>query len=162
MSRSITPVVIHVLRVQAPYVPIAVPIQFPSRRQRQRPFVEHSAPMAGISRYRTTADQSLAIDNVNSAAASVDMVTQWNAAQSEELSATAKQLLSKSAELEGMVRSFRIDGGENSEVSSAPIAVRTLAHGKLVPAGPGETIRIPRGTTPRQTRSQDRLGGFAW
>jgi len=103
--------------------------------------------MAGISRKRTTADQSLAIDNVNSA-----MVTQWNAAQSEELPSLAKQLLSN-AELEGMVRSFRIDGGENSGTSSVLIAARTLAHGKLVPTGPGETIRIPDGTTSRQTRS---------
>ena len=69
--------------------------------------------MAGISRNRTTADQSLAIDNVNSA-----MVTQWNAAQSEELPSMAKQLLSN-AELEGMVRSFRIDEGVKRDLIRA-------------------------------------------
>ena len=75
-------------------------------------------------------EQALAIDNVNSAVTSVDMVTQSNAAQSEELSSTAKQLLSNSAELEAMVSSFRIDGG--GKTSSAQIAVRTVVHGKLV------------------------------
>jgi methyl-accepting chemotaxis protein len=53
-------------------------------------------------------EQSLAIDNVNQAVANVDAVTQVNAAQSEELSATAKLLLSTSAELEAMVQSFRV------------------------------------------------------
>jgi methyl-accepting chemotaxis protein len=38
----------------------------------------------------------------------VEAVTQVNAAQSEELSATAKLLLSTSAELEAMVQSFRV------------------------------------------------------
>jgi hypothetical protein len=42
---------------------------------------------------------------------------------------SGEAVLSKSAELEGMVRSFRIDGGENREASSAPIAVRTLLTG---------------------------------
>ena len=77
-------------------------------------------------------EQALAIDNVNSAVTSVDMVTQSNAAQSEELSSTAKQLLSNSAELEAMVSSFRIDGGGSGKTSSTQIAVRTVVHGKLV------------------------------
>jgi methyl-accepting chemotaxis protein len=61
-------------------------------------------------------EQALAIDNVNSAVTSVDMVTQLNATQSEELSSTAKQLLSNSAELEAMVSSFRIGGGGNGRL----------------------------------------------
>lgn len=76
-------------------------------------------------------EQALAIDNVNSAVTSVDMVAQWNATQSEELSSTAKQLLSNSVELEAMVSSFRIDAGGNDKTSSAPTTVRTVV-GKLV------------------------------
>jgi methyl-accepting chemotaxis protein len=53
-------------------------------------------------------EQSLAIDNVNQAVSSMDAVTQVNAAQSEELSATAKHLLLNSAELEATVRSFSV------------------------------------------------------
>jgi methyl-accepting chemotaxis protein len=82
-------------------------------------------------------EQSLAIENVNSAVASVDMVTQLNAAQSEELSSAAKELLSNSAELEAMVGSFRIEGGENSGTSYSTIGVPVIAYGKPVTSRAG-------------------------
>jgi methyl-accepting chemotaxis protein len=82
-------------------------------------------------------EQALAIDNVNSAVTSVDMVTQSNAVQSQELSSAATQLLSNAAELEAMVGSFRIEGGENSGASPAPNPVRNYAYGKLATSRAG-------------------------
>jgi methyl-accepting chemotaxis protein len=67
-------------------------------------------------------EQSLAIDNVNIAVTQVDHVTQSNAAQSEEFFATARQLLSTSAELEQIVGSFAIGRGEATEISTPPMA----------------------------------------
>jgi methyl-accepting chemotaxis protein len=61
-------------------------------------------------------EQALAIENVNIAVSRVDSVTRTNAAQSEQLFATAKQLLSKSVELQEMVSSFDI-GSDSAPVS---------------------------------------------
>ena len=51
-------------------------------------------------------EQNTGIDQVNSAVTQVDQVTQRNAAQTEELSATATTLSARSAELQGLVGAF--------------------------------------------------------
>lgn len=58
---------------------------------------------------------------MSTAVARVDSVTQTNAAQSEELFATARQLLAKSNELDLIVSSFTIaDGRQDAGVTAIP------------------------------------------
>jgi methyl-accepting chemotaxis protein len=77
-------------------------------------------------------EQSSAIDNVNKAVSQVDQVTQSNAAQSEEFFATARQLLSTSAELEQMVASFAIGHKETTVISTPPVEPQAVVS-KLMP-----------------------------
>jgi methyl-accepting chemotaxis protein len=78
-------------------------------------------------------EQSLAINNVNIAVGQVDHVTQLNAAQSEELFATSKQLLATAAQLEQVVGSFDI-GEKESVDASMPATVAASTQTKPVRA----------------------------
>jgi methyl-accepting chemotaxis protein len=65
-------------------------------------------------------EQSQGIDQVNSAVASMDKVTQQNAANSEESASAAEELSSQAEELQGMINQFsltQISGG------SRPVSV---------------------------------------
>jgi methyl-accepting chemotaxis protein len=72
-------------------------------------------------------EQSLAINNVNIAVGQVGHVTQLNAAQSEELFATSKQLLSTSAQLEQMVDSFDIGRKQTVDISTPVVGPQAVA-----------------------------------
>jgi methyl-accepting chemotaxis protein len=52
-------------------------------------------------------EQNTGLDQVNKAVSQLDQVTQTNAAQTEELSATAEALSEQAAELQGLVAKFR-------------------------------------------------------
>lgn len=62
--------------------------------------------VAGIS--AASAEQSTGIDLVNQAVARMDQVTQANAAQTEELNATAESLAEQARELQALVAKFRL------------------------------------------------------
>ncbi len=63
-------------------------------------------------------EQSVGVEQVNKAMTQMDQVTQTNASQTEELSATAQSLASSSEELQAMVARFRLDGGGMRQTSS--------------------------------------------
>jgi len=56
-------------------------------------------------------EQSVGVEQVNKAMTQMDQVTQTNASQTEELSATAQSLAGSSEELQAMVARFRLDSG---------------------------------------------------
>ncbi|MCC6651267.1 MAG: HAMP domain-containing protein [Candidatus Eisenbacteria bacterium] len=62
-------------------------------------------------------EQSVGIEQVNRAVTQMDQVTQSNAAQTEELSATAGHLAEQAAEVQSQVGRFRVDGGGSSSLS---------------------------------------------
>jgi methyl-accepting chemotaxis protein len=76
-------------------------------------------------------EQATAIDHVNTAVCQVERVTQTNAAQSEELYATATQLLNRSAELQEMVSSFDI-GRERLKEATPEIQGKNTGFGSGV------------------------------
>ena len=71
-------------------------------------------------------EQSIGIDQVNKAVNHMDQVTQSNAAQTEELSATAQSLAAQSEELLALVGRFKIDasvrGGHGARTPTRPVA----------------------------------------
>ncbi len=77
-------------------------------------------------------EQSTGVEQVNTAVTQVDQVTQLNAAQTEELSATASSLAEKATELQARVARFQLgappSGGASSrEARPAPKPVARLA-----------------------------------
>ncbi|QEL20586.1 methyl-accepting chemotaxis protein [Limnoglobus roseus] len=56
-------------------------------------------------------EQSTGIDQVNKAVTQMDSVTQRNASQTEEMSATAQALNDQAAQLNDLVRRFKLSGG---------------------------------------------------
>ncbi|MGQ0647305.1 MAG: methyl-accepting chemotaxis protein [Gemmatimonadaceae bacterium] len=76
-------------------------------------------------------EQSVGIEEVNRAVTQMDKVTQSNAAQTEELSATAGTLAQQARDLQQLVSWFQLDG---SPTSGTPVA-RKEAH-RAVPARP--------------------------
>jgi methyl-accepting chemotaxis protein len=56
-------------------------------------------------------EQSVGVEQVNKAMTQMDQVTQTNASQTEELSATAQSMAAGAEELQAMVARFRLDNG---------------------------------------------------
>ncbi len=65
-------------------------------------------------------EQSTGVEQVNTAVTQVDQVTQLNAAQTEELSATANGLSDKAVELQQRVSRFRLGGAQAAPRAAAP------------------------------------------
>ena len=74
-------------------------------------------------------EQSTGIDQVNQAVIQMDRVTQSNAAQTEELSATARGLAGQSEQLQVLVSRFRLgdDGAVETKPAPAPAPVARRA-----------------------------------
>jgi methyl-accepting chemotaxis protein len=72
-------------------------------------------------------EQSAGVEQVNRAVMQMDRVTQTNAAQTEELSATAQSLAAQARHLQALVARFKLDDDGASCVlpSSAPLAEET-------------------------------------
>ncbi|MFN8588873.1 MAG: methyl-accepting chemotaxis protein [Burkholderiaceae bacterium] len=75
-------------------------------------------------------EQSVGIEQVNRAVTQMDQLTQSNAAQTEELSATAGHLSEQAAEVQGQVLRFRVQGGPGANVRPKPTV-----------AGPRPTVK---------------------
>jgi methyl-accepting chemotaxis protein len=86
--------------------------------------------------------QSQGIDQVNSAVAEMDQVTQQNAANSEESASAAEELSGQAEELRGMVSRFSLTGGEQS--ASLPPAPQPTASRKV------STSKAARGAAARK------------
>ncbi|MDB4942175.1 MAG: hypothetical protein JWP97_1709 [Labilithrix sp.] len=101
-------------------------------------------------------EQSTGLDQVNTAVTQVDQVTQSNAAQTEEVSATATSLSDKSAHLQSLVGAFRLVGGASPKTSAskprpagraaAPVAsTARLRSVPRRPAAPAPTKKVANG-----------------
>ncbi len=75
-------------------------------------------------------EQDAGVQQVNKAVTQMDQITQANAAQTEELSATARSLTSHAEQLQNLVARFRLDegGARNVHVASA-VPARTVREG---------------------------------
>jgi methyl-accepting chemotaxis protein len=80
-------------------------------------------------------EQTTGIDQVNKAVTQMDQVTQANAAQTEELSATAQSLATQSEELQAVVGRFKLAAGGQGDSTPAGgavprpvVAARPVAH----------------------------------
>lgn len=87
-------------------------------------------------------DQSAGIEQVNRAVTQMDQATQSNAAQTEELSATAGNLSGQAAEVQGLVGSFKVNGGGSaSAVHKAPHATAAAPGRPTAQRRPASPVR---------------------
>jgi methyl-accepting chemotaxis protein len=106
-------------------------------------------------------EQSVGVEQVNKAMTQMDQVTQTNASQTEELSATAQSMAAGSEELQAMVARFRLDSGVGRQASTAPAfkprpidlrghkpARKTLAHHAAAGVGSANAV-VSHGDVPR-------------
>ncbi|HEX4612262.1 MAG TPA: methyl-accepting chemotaxis protein, partial [Urbifossiella sp.] len=82
-------------------------------------------------------EQSTGIDQVNKAVAQMDAVTQRNAGQTEEMSATAQSLTDQAGQLKELVARFKLSAGAGA-ARPAPVAKRAA------PGKPGKAAPKPR------------------
>jgi methyl-accepting chemotaxis protein len=75
-------------------------------------------------------EQSTGIDQVNRSMMEMDALVQGNAAQTEELSATARSLAERAAELQRLVARFTIEEETEREEPAAPLPERRELHGE--------------------------------
>jgi methyl-accepting chemotaxis protein-1 (serine sensor receptor) len=87
-------------------------------------------------------EQSVGIEEVNRAVMQMDQVTQQNAAQTEELSATASTLAQQARDLESLVSWFKVDGSE-------PMGGPALRSPRKAPAASAMQRRTPRAPASR-------------
>ncbi len=76
-------------------------------------------------------EQSTGIDQVNKAVTQMDAVTQRNAGQTEEMSATAQALTDQAGQLRELVARFKLSDAVNSAPRGAPIRKATKSVAKL-------------------------------
>jgi methyl-accepting chemotaxis protein len=87
-------------------------------------------------------EQSSGIDQVNRAVAQMDHVVQSNAAQTEELSSTARLLAGQASSLQSLVGRFRLDTGEVAAVAGTPAPAAPAV--AIAPAAPAVAAAPPR------------------
>ncbi|MBI5170880.1 MAG: HAMP domain-containing protein [Candidatus Eisenbacteria bacterium] len=114
-------------------------------------------------------EQSIGIEQVNRAVTQMDQLTQSNAAQTEELSATAGHLSDQAAEVQAQVARFQVNGSgasahaggaarsahrpapapRPSKVSHAsrPVLTPIASHPKYEPAPPASVSAVATGTS---------------
>ncbi|MCL2219540.1 MAG: methyl-accepting chemotaxis protein [Chitinispirillia bacterium] len=80
-------------------------------------------------------EQALGIEQVNSAVASMNQITQENAANSQESASAAEELSSQAAELANMVQNFRLSAHVNTQKTQFRMAT--------LPASKQKTIKMP-------------------
>jgi methyl-accepting chemotaxis protein len=98
-----------------------------------------------------TREQSLGVDQVNLAVTQMDTVTQRNAAQTEELTATANKLRSVAAELTQAISYFQLSpSNERAEPGAALTPQRTAPRaGRPVTTASGSFQPLPSSRQPR-------------
>ncbi|AMV28354.1 Methyl-accepting chemotaxis protein II [Gemmata sp. SH-PL17] len=101
-------------------------------------------------------EQSTGIDQVSKAVSQMDEVTQRNAAQTEEMSATAQTLTDQAGQLRDLVTRFRLSHNE----SSAPARPTRGTRPKAKPKAPVHKPRpgASRPVKSKHTHELDRLG----
>jgi methyl-accepting chemotaxis protein len=107
-----------------------------------------------------SAEQRVGIEEVGRAVSQMDSVTQQNAAQTEELSATASSLAEQARELDGLLKWFKLEESDASHPAHAP---RTPARRAAVAnatnhARPSTKKAAPGTAHPAASRSSDGNG----
>jgi methyl-accepting chemotaxis protein len=101
-----------------------------------RGIVSSVARVSGLMGDIATAskEQSMGVDQVNKAVVQMDQVTQRNAAQTEELTATADRLTTSARHLEATVARFKVGEGSPAQVEAQ--APRLGTSSKKAPSAP--------------------------
>jgi methyl-accepting chemotaxis protein len=93
-------------------------------------------------------EQSTGIEEVNRAVTQMDHVTQTNAAQTEELSATSANLSEQARDLQRLVGSFRLSVGGGG-TAPAPAAHAPAVPARKAPAARASVAKTPSHPAPR-------------
>jgi methyl-accepting chemotaxis protein len=97
-------------------------------------------------------EQALGVEQVNKAVTQMDQITQRNAAQTEELTATANKVNSVAQELSAAIAHFQIGGGPSAHpAGSRAAAPRSSAPRASAPraSAPRASAPLPRASAPR-------------
>ena len=108
-------------------------------------------------------EQATGIDQVNKAVTQMDSVTQRNASQTEEMSATAQTLTDQAGQLRDLVRKFRLS--EEEEETQSRVAIKTKSKREALPAKQKRRASPPRAVsngnhTNPALHDLDRLGSI--
>jgi methyl-accepting chemotaxis protein len=98
------------------------------------------------------------VEQVNKAMTQMDTVTQTNASQTEELSATAQSMAAGSEELQAMVARFRLDAGGVRQGQSTASASSIAYKPKSGNAHGGKPARKPLTRHPAATAAPSSAG----
>lgn len=82
----------------------------------------------GVQIASASQEQSVGLQQVNSAVSDMDKITQQNAANAEESASASEELSSQSEELQAMVSQFKVSGG-GVMASTTPSHLPKLTHG---------------------------------
>ncbi|MBP3960627.1 DUF3365 domain-containing protein [Gemmata sp. G18] len=106
-------------------------------------------------------EQSTGIDQVNKAVSQMDTVTQRNAAQTEEMSATAQTLTSQADQLRDLVARFKLTQGEGTPAPHKLAPKSARSKGAPAKPRPAVTRAMKNGHTNGNGHKHelDRLGG---
>jgi len=80
-------------------------------------------------------EQTVGVDQVNTAMSQLSQITQQNASASEELAATAEEMSGQAVNLQELMAFFTISGGSKSvrPVEAKPVASARMQHGRQLP-----------------------------
>ncbi|MBK6308664.1 MAG: HAMP domain-containing protein [Gemmatimonadetes bacterium] len=92
-------------------------------------------------------EQSVGIEEVNRAVSQMDQITQQNAAQTEELSATAGTLATQATDLESMVSWFKLSRDDQSFLGGAETAAPSRAMKRRAAKAPAAAAPAAREAT---------------
>jgi ABC-type transporter Mla subunit MlaD len=106
-------------------------------------------------------EQSQGIDQVNKAVGQMDHVVQSNAAQTEELSSTARLLAGQAADLQALVGRFKLGAGVASPRTPAVPAEAPAEAPAAVPAAHGAGDRLPPARREPARREPSPAGALA-
>src|SRR6266545_1433086 len=106
-------------------------------------------------------EQSTGIDQINRAIAQMDQVTQGNASQTEEMSATARALTDQAGQMRTLVARFRLSDDIEAAAPSRPARAARAVHRAPAPRAPvARPVRaLPRGPEARVAPAQPVQGG---
>jgi methyl-accepting chemotaxis protein len=102
-------------------------------------------------------EQSVGIEQVNTAITQLDQVTQSNSAQTEELSATAQSLSDQATSLLDLVSTFNLGDGNGNEATGRSESRRAEARFAPSDPGPRHPARAVRASTAAKVNTVVRI-----
>lgn len=107
-------------------------------------------------------EQSQGIDEINRAVSQMDQITQQNAAQTEELSATAGTLAAQASELEALVSWFKLgdDAPRRAPAETTRSSARPRVTARATSSGPVRHQPAATAAAARRKEAEAELDGF--